>query len=134
MPGAFLEPSRERVETTEHRAHARDGVDPEVWTGPMRGEPLGLDLEADESPVRVHHQRAPATRAARDRDHIWPTGSGLRDHNIETGPVAPFGNEARELDLARRARDETRVDRVDRNERRRQLSKLTHTRTSYAPS
>ena len=89
--------------------------------------------DTDRVHVRVQEQRAAAARAARDADDVGTSRRGLVELDLEPGRTQPVGDERRDLPLARPARDEIRVDRVDLDEPRGQRGELV-ARCAQAPS
>src|SRR5438552_2490079 len=59
---------------------------------------------------------APTAGAARDRDHVRAAGSDFLHAHLEPTLAQPAGDEVRDRRLSRRARDQRRVHRFDRNE------------------
>ena len=74
--------------------------------------------------VGVEHQRAAAAGALGRGDHARAAGCGLVDLRGEAGVVQPALHERGDLRLASAAGDERGVDRVDRDQRGRQLGDL----------
>ena len=78
--------------------------------------------DADRVEVPVQEQRAPAAGAAPCRDHARPLVPD--DLDVESAVCAPAGDERRKLALPLPTRNETGVDRIDRDEPSRQLGQL----------
>ena len=72
--------------------------------------------DADGVRVRVEHERRAAARAARDGDHARAPARLVDDRHVQAARLCPAGDEGRDLGLARGARYERGVDRVDRDE------------------
>ena len=64
----------------------------------------------------------PAARPARDPDRVEAPGRDLLDLDREPGVPEPVGDEAGDLALAGGALDQVRIDRVDPDEVRDQVS------------
>ena len=78
-----------------------------------RHERVSHALDADRVHVRVQHQRAATTHAAGHRDDIGAARAKLRERRLESRTLAPLGDEPRESELARAARDDVGIDRLD---------------------
>ena len=79
--------------------------------------------------VPVQEQGAPTARATTDRDHARALDS---DHlDLEPSPRTPLGDKRRGVRLSPGTGDQTRIDRVDRDQPSSKLGKL---RVSHAPS
>ena len=83
---------------------------------------------ADRVHVRVQHERAPPAASPRDGDDVGASGRRLRERRLEPGSLAPAGDEACDLPLAGPSGDDIRVDRLDRDEARREVGDLAHVR------
>jgi len=82
---------------------------------------------ADRVHVRVQEERRAAAGATGAADDVGPAGRNLLHLDLEPGIREPLGHEARQLTLARTARNEVGVDGVDPNELGGELSKARRT-------
>jgi hypothetical protein len=85
--------------------------------------------DSDGVEVPVQEQGAPAAGAASDRDHARALASD--DLDLEPSPRTPLADERRGVRLSPGTDNQTRIDRVDRDQPSGKLGKL---RVRHAPS
>ena len=120
-------PAQRALRGVGRREHAR-GETPFHVARATPVEPSGFDARhervrhaghADRVHMGVQHQRAASTRAAGDRDDIGTSRAKLCERRLEPRTLAPLGDEPREPELTRAARDHVGIDRLDLDQPRR---------------
>ena len=118
-----------RARSCEHRRRKRAL---HVVTAPSIEPPVLHDgvecaaraAEADRVGMRVEEQRGAAAPASRNRDDVRTPRRRVRDLDVESGGTAPVGDETRNRAFAASVRNQIRVRRLDRDERRGELLRL----------